>query len=291
MAAAVFGMLLLSCERREFVPQTGNTPIQFQSAQLELSLTGEYIFVPIQMVEPSTVAAKAIVEFKGGTLTTLDGATKDVVEFTNDAQGYERGGDIIITSNEIYIGGMESEDDTTGIPTGNLEVRIPDYRNIQQITLNFELVGEYPQGITTTTVVATRPEAVPIAGTYTVTSTFTDAEIPPYSFTVELDESDPTRCWFINLEGAGTTSRSIYGTINGNVVTIANGQTIQDPLYEGMIIGIKDEQGFGYGADPVLEFSFEGITFTNGFWVGAISGNQITSIATVINSGDFAARN
>ena len=110
LTAVVAAVLLISCERRQFIPDTGKTPVEFPGAVDSVDMMTQYIYVPIQMTEQSTVASKAIVEVVGGTVTMLDGSTRPLVNFTNDQDGYDNGGDIIVTSNVIYIPGFDPEE-------------------------------------------------------------------------------------------------------------------------------------------------------------------------------------
>ena len=126
LTAVVAAVLLISCERRQFIPDTGKTPVEFPGAVDSVDMMTQYIYVPIQMTEQSTVASKAIVEVVGGTVTMLDGSTRPLENFTNDQDGYDNGGDIIVTSNVIYIPGFDpEEDDSTALPSANIEIRIP----------------------------------------------------------------------------------------------------------------------------------------------------------------------
>lgn len=264
LTAVVAAVLLISCERRQFIPDTGKTPVEFPGAVDSVDMMTQYIYVPIQMTEQSTVASKAIVEVVGGTVTMLDGSTRPLENFTNDQDGYENGGDIIVTSNVIYIPGFDpEEDDSTALPSANIEIRIPSFRSFDEVKIELELVGEYLGDRTTTTVVASRYEGPVVVGTFHINNTDMDAE---YDVTIEADATISNKYWFSNLLGDGST-RSIYGIldIDGATMTIPYDQSLEnvDSYYAACDIQVVSSAGPVDG-DPVLVFGNDGFTFTNG---------------------------
>ncbi len=161
-AAAAVMMLTFSCYERQFVPTTGEVEVEFANELDTVSLTGEYLYLPVQMVEKSTTGARAMIEFVSGTVTLSDGTTRDAVEFTNDENGYQNGGDFLLTDNMIYISGYDAEDpeqaDDSFIPSASFEIRVPEFSSISAISLKFNLTGEYlsDSGVNTTTLVAVK---------------------------------------------------------------------------------------------------------------------------------------
>ena len=283
LAALVSGIALVSCEQREFVPKTANNPVQFPAELDTIGMTSEYVYIPVQMTDQFTTAAKAVVEFVDGTKTYSGGREVELREFTDN---YEEGGDILITSKEIYIPGFDPEDDdSTYIPTAYIEVRIPDYRSYEQFKLNFKLVGENPQGITEMTVVLTQFEGAVLEGTFAVANYFGTA----YTFTVTRDASVTNRYWFTGLEGAGTTIPSLYGVldIDGVTMTIPLDQTNQAADLAGTSFGSASGGNPDTGNAPVLVFSRDGITFSNGFFCGTPDGSQ-WKLQTLISAGSRA---
>lgn len=263
LTAVVAAVLLISCERRQFIPDTGKTPVEFPGAVDSVDMMTQYIYVPIQMTEQSTVASKAIVEVVGGTVTMLDGSTRTLKNFTNDQDGYENGGDIIVTSNVIYIPGFDpEEDDSTALPSANIEIRIPSFRSFDEVKIELELVGEYLGDRTTTTVVASRYEGPVVVGTFHIKNPdMNDAE---YDVTIEADATISNKYWFSNLLGDGST-RSIYGIldIDGATMTIDATQSLENTAYPDYSMMIVSGSAPADG-DPVLVFGNDGFTFTNG---------------------------
>lgn len=283
LAALVSGIALVSCEQREFVPKTANNPVQFPAELDTIGMTSEYVYIPVQMTDQFTTAAKAVVEFVDGTKTYSGGREVELREFTDN---YEEGGDILITSKEIYIPGFDPEDDdSTYIPTAYIEVRIPDYRSYEQFKLNFRLVGENPQGNTEMTVVLTQFEGAVLEGTFAVTNYYGNA----YTFTVTRDASVTNKYWFTGLEGAGTTIPSLYGVldIDGVTMTIPLDQTNQAADLAGTSFGSASGGNPDTGNAPVLVFSRDGITFSNGFFCGTSDGSQ-WRLQTLISAGSRA---
>ena len=291
MTAVVAAVLLISCERRQFIPDTGKTPVEFPGAVDSVDMMTQYIYVPIQMTEQSTVASKAIVEVVGGTVTMLDGSTRPLVNFTNDQDGYDNGGDIIVTSNVIYIPGFDpEEDDSTALPSANIEIRIPSFRSFDEVKIELELVGEYLGARTTTTVVASRYEGPVVVGTFNIDNPDMQAN---YDVTIEADATISNKYWFSNLLGDGTT-RSIYGIldIDGATMTIPSDQSLKNvnENYANCSMMVISGGNVAVG-DPVLVFGNDGFTFSNGMALGIDQGNGQVSLRFLINPGLKATLN
>lgn len=286
LTAVVAAVLLISCERRQFIPDTGKTPVEFPGAVDSVDMMTQYIYVPIQMTEQSTVASKAIVEVVGGTVTMLDGSTRPLENFTNDQDGYENGGDIIVTSNVIYIPGFDpEEDDATALPSANIEIRIPSFRSFDEVKIELELVGEYLGDRTTTTVVASRYEGPVVVGTFNIKNPAMEAD---YDVKIEADATISNKYWFTNLLGDGTT-RSLYGIldIDGATMTIDATQSLENTAYPDYSMMIVSGSGPADG-DPVLVFGNDGFTFTNGL---AIVDKEQNVYRFLINPGLKATLN
>ena len=215
LTAAAASVLLLSCERRQFIPDTGSTPVQFEASEIEVELVNQYLRIPIYKTDVSYTASKAVVEFTGGNLYYNSGASKPIVEFTDN---YEEGGDILITSNEIYVPANDPNDNRDTLPrSANLEVLIPDYRSYAEIELNFELTGEYLGENTAVKVTVTPFQGIIYEGSIMLPN---EKEGAYYTVTIEQDEEISNRYWFINLEGTGTIIRSLYGELDIDGVTM-----------------------------------------------------------------------
>ena len=273
LTAVVAAVLLISCERRQFIPDTGKTPVEFPGAVDSVDMMTQYIYVPIQMTEQSTVASKAIVEVVGGTVTMLDGSTRPLVNFTNDQDGYDNGGF------------DPEEDDPTALPSANIEIRIPSFRSFDEVKIELELVGEYLGDRTTTTVVASRYEGPVVVGTFNIKNPDMQAD---YDVTIEADATISNKYWFSNLFGNGST-RSIYGVldIDGATMTIDATQSLENTAYPDYSMMIVSGSGPADG-DPVLVFGNDGFTFTNGL---AIVDKEQNVYRFLINPGLKATLN
>lgn len=283
--AVVAAVLLFSCERRQFIPETGTTPVEFPGPVDSVDMMTTYIYVPIQMTEQSRVASKAIVEVVGGTVTMLDGSTRPLQNFTNDQDGYENGGDIIVTSNEIYIPGFDpEEDDSEALPTANIEIRIPNFRSFDEVKIELELVGEYLGANTRTTVVASRYEGPVVVGSFNIVNPDMQTD---YTVTIEADATITNKYWFSNLLGDETT-RSLYGIldIDGATMTIPSDQSLENvnENYANCSMMVISGGNVAVG-DPVLVFGNDGFTFSNGMALGIDQGNGQVSLRFLINPG------
>lgn len=273
-----------STYERDFTVHTGNTPVEFVNTLNTADLASEYLNIPVRMTEKSATSALAVVRFISGEITASDGSLIPVEENKH----------IIITSNEIYIGAYDEDEDGDNLPVGNLEVKIPGYRDYLRISLTFALSGENVGANASTTVTLIQPDKVQIEGQYAIDPSFILADgstADPYTFTILPDESDPNKYWFINLEGANTTRRSLYGILELNTMTIPTDQEnlVIPPVAGGIVtVGICPGGQIENG-EPVLEFTDEGIVFRNGFWAGEVSGSSVSAYS-FIAEGDIAVR-
>lgn len=280
LTAAAASVLLLSCERRQFIPDTGSTPVQFEASEIEVELVNQYLRIPIYKTDVSYTASKAVVEFTGGNLYYNSGASKPIVEFTDN---YEEGGDILITSNEIYVPANDPNDNRDTLPrSANLEVLIPDYRSYAEIELNFELTGEYLGENTAVKVTVTPFQGIIYEGSIMLPN---EKEGAYYTVTIEQDEEISNRYWFINLEGTGTIIRSLYGEldIDGVTMRIPIDQSSLASGLENYKLGAFDGNPLP-GEVPVLTFSPNGVSFNNGFFFGQET-SEGWSVTTVVTAG------
>lgn len=261
--AAAAAMLLTSCYKRQFEPTFGNTTVEFVSPNQEIFFSGEYINIPIRMTEQTSTGAQAVVKFIGGTAVMLDGTSHEAVEFTNDQAGYEKGGDFIITSNTVNIGAYDEEVDGDGLPSNNLEIRVPDYRNMQTLTLSFEIVSGNAGPNSTTTVVVSQPTEVLIDGTWTIAGN---------AFTIS--QTDNGYEFTYNFQGVPLT----FGAErDGNNLTIDTaGPRLEDlvieqggPAYDvDIICWVFNGESISQ-SNVVLSFTdAENLTVTNGMFMG-----------------------
>lgn len=280
LTAAAASVLLLSCERRQFIPDTGSTPVQFEASEIEVELVNQYLRIPIYKTDVSYTASKAVVEFTGGNLYYNSGASKPIVEFTDN---YEEGGDILITSKEIYVPANDPNDNRDTLPrSANLEVLIPDYRSYAEIELNFELTGEYLGENTAVKVTVTPFQGIIYEGSIMLPN---EKEGAYYTVTIEQDEEISNRYWFINLEGTGTIIRSLYGELD------IDGVTMRIPIEQHSLASGLENYKLGAfdgnplpGEVPVLTFSPNGVSFNNGFFFGQET-SEGWSVTTVVTAG------
>lgn len=282
LTAAAASVLLLSCERRQFIPDTGSTPVQFEASEIEVELVNQYLRIPIYKTDVSYTASKAVVEFTGGNLYYNSGASKPIVEFTDN---YEEGGDILITSNEIYVPANDPNDNRDTLPrSANLEVLIPDYRSYAEIELNFELTGEYLGENTAVKVTVTPFQGIIYEGSIMLPN---EKEGAYYTVTIEQDEEISNRYWFINLEGTGTIIRSLYGELDIDGVTMRipiEQHSLASGLENYKLGAVGSEGNLLPGEVPVLTFSPNGVSFNNGFFFGQET-SEGWSVTTVVNPG------
>lgn len=268
LMAAAAGVLLTSCYKRQFEPTFGNTTVEFVNSSQEMTFTGEYINIPIRMTEQSSTGAQAVVSFTGGKVTMLDGTSHDVLPITNDQEGYDNAnngkGDIIVTSYTVNIGAYDEEVDGEGLPTNNLEVRVPNYRNMQTLTMSFEIVSGNAGTNKTTTVSIERSSEVIITGSWTISGN-----------TFEISQTDGAYQFTYSFQGQ--VPLTFGAERDGNNLTL----DMDGPRLEGIQL---EEGGPAYNVDiicwiyngsgidaknVVLSFDdAETVTVTNGLFMG-----------------------
>ena len=249
LAVAALLTLFVSCTKRTFEPVLGDTKVQFVNTSMEISLTGQYHFVPIQMVEQSSTSALATVELVSAVATLTDGSTREIVEREKtDTVAAE----IIFTSKEVYIGPYDSTTDGTGLPYNNLEFRLPNYRDYQSVTLEFKLVGNNLAENTSCVYTASKPQGVIIEGTYAV-------EDKEFVFIKETD----TKYWFeYAVEGGDISAERIDNTLIFSLTDYTEAQG-----YKLQICACHD--GYYYPEEAAqVTFNATGLTLDNGMFYG-----------------------
>lgn len=289
LTVAAAGVLFTSCYERQFTPTLGSTPVEFVSSTIDTTLNSSTIRIPVHMTEQSGTGAKATLVFVGGTVTPKDGSpARDVVEFTNDQIGYENGGDILITSYELYIGPYdEDEDGADGLPTNSFEILVPDYLSYESITLNFELQADNLGSNTTLTYTATAPTEADFTGNWNIDGT---------QYQITVDETGTVYSLYTPFaEDPFTGSRS------GNTLTLnTSGPSVDTGEQFGVVDLIlcsfhyEGDQGY---LDPntasVWEFSEDGqsVTLTNGVFIGfAANGGYYNWDGSVHDTGTVGNR-
>lgn len=289
LTVAAAGVLFTSCYERQFTPTLGSTPVEFVSSTIDTTLNSSTIRIPVHMTEQSGTGAKATLVFTGGTVTMKsDGSTRKVVEFTNDQTGYENGGDILITSYDLYIGPYdEDEDGADGLPTNSFEILVPDYLSYESITLNFELQADNLGSNTTLTYTATAPTEADFTGNWNIDGT---------QYQITVDETGTVYSLYTPFaEDPFTGSRS------GNTLTLnTSGPSVDTGEQFGVVDLIlcsfhyEGDQGY---LDPntasVWEFSEDGqsVTLTNGVFIGfAANGGYYNWDGSVHDTGTVGNR-
>ena len=108
-----------------------------------------------------------------------------------------------------------------------------------------------------------------------------------YTVTIEKDEEISNRYWFINLEGANTSIRSLYGELD------IDGVTMRIPIEQHSLASGLENHELGAlssgnpqpGEVPVLTFSPNGVSFNNGFFFGRKTSSGGWEVTTVVTAG------
>lgn len=276
LAVAALLTLFVSCTKRTFEPVLGDTKVQFVNPTMELSLTGQYHFVPIQMVEQSTTSALATVVLKSAVATLPDGTTREIVEREKtDTVAAE----IIFTSKEVYIGPYDSTTDGTGLPYNNLEFRLPYYRDYQSVTLEFELVGNNLAENTSCVYTASKPAGVVIEGSYSLQASIHPTD-PQLVSVIKIDDNTYKFGYFDTQNG------DVVCTKDGNTLTLSTDEYIE---YDGKKLYYRGCDGSSI-LDQAVSITFDGAGFVldNGMFFGDITTGSGYLIAV---PGDKAVKN
>ena len=272
---AVLGFFA-SCSEKDFTPVTGNTNVEFVNPTTEVVLTGEYLYIPLQMVEQSAKAAKVTVEFTGGTFTTQEDVTAQILLDEH----------IIITTTELYIGAYDEEADGEGLPTNSIEVRVPQYRDFKEVTLNFAITSNNVGQHATTTFVAKAPEKGAVAGQYELVSSFDGASTV---VTIMAVEGDETAFDVMGLIGGQDTVPGFTGTFADPTFTVSNAPNTQYNQGGADIIACPFDGSYLYPDNQCTwTISPAGFTSDNGIFCGFNDGGW--KYFFVCMPGDEAAR-
>lgn len=273
---AVLGFFA-SCSEKDFTPVLGNTNVEFVNPTTEVVLTGEYLYIPLQMVEQSEKAAKVTVQFDGGTFTTNEDVTAQILLDEH----------ILITSTELYIGGYDEEaDGEDGLPTNSIEVRIPNFREFKEVTMNFSITSGNAGQYATTTFVAKAPEKGAVAGQYDLVSSF-DGESTVV--TIIAVDGDPTAFQVMGLVGGQDTVPGFTGTYAEPTFTLSNAANTEYDYNGAAIIACPFDGSYLYPENQCTwTITTTGFASDNGIFCGFNDGSW--KYFYVCMPGDEAAR-
>ena len=256
IAAAALTGLLASCEK-DFTVETGNTPVEFVYSSIDTVLNSVMNYIPVQMTQQATPSSYTTFEFLGGTITMKeDSSTVEIVDGTH----------VIFTSKELYVGAYDPEVDTADLlPTNNIEFRIPDYLDYQEITFSLRLTGEYLGSITEMTWTATAPAEIDMTGTWNIGSA---------AFQISVDENG--NYTIVDPFFGDSWAASRAGTVLTLNSTSGNTFNVGDPHGDvtATFCAYHEQEG-GDGTiylwpDEVCvwEFTDGTVTVTNGVFIG-----------------------
>lgn len=149
--------LLASCNKTDFTPATGDTPVQFAEAVQVFSIENQYFDIPVFQTEKSDKATQVNVK-----ILSCSGA------YTNgNAFNYVEDSTVIFTSKSLYVGPWNEQEDTdTTFGSSSFEVRLPEYDAIDSLVLELQLEGEYLGSQTTATCIFRSVEQYNMVGTF-----------------------------------------------------------------------------------------------------------------------------
>lgn len=256
IAAAALTGLIASCQK-DFTVQTGNTPVEFVYSSIDTVLNSAMNYIPVQMTEQATPSSFTTVEFLGGTIIMKeDNSTVEIVDGTH----------VIFTSKELYIGAYDPEVDTADLlPTNNIEFRIPDYLNYQEVTFSLRLTGQYLGSVTEMTWKATAPADVDMTGTWVIGTA---------EFQISVDENGNYSV--VDPFFGDTWSASRAGSVLTFNSTSGNTFNVGDPHGDvtATFCAYHPEDGteeptYLWPDEPcVWEFTSGTVTVTNGVFIG-----------------------
>ncbi|MBR5249897.1 MAG: hypothetical protein IKV28_04860 [Bacteroidales bacterium] len=265
-----------SCQEKDFTPVTGNTQVEFVNPTTEVVLSGEYLYIPLQMIEQSNKAAKVKVAFDGGTIVTNEDLEVTVFEDEH----------IIITSTELYIGAYDEDVDGEGLPTNSIEVRVPKFREYKSISLRFSIVSDNAGQYASTVFTANAPEKGEVAGQYELASSFDGSAVVVTIFAVD---GDPTAYTLMGLVGGQDTEPGFTATYSEPTLTVSNAANTA-VNYNGIdIIACPFDGSYLYPDNQITwTITTLGFTSDNGIFCGFNDGSW--KYFFVAMPGDEAAR-
>ncbi|HIZ85143.1 MAG TPA: hypothetical protein IAC04_01465 [Candidatus Coprenecus stercoravium] len=257
IAAGLLG-LLASCDKTDLTPATGSTQVQFVETLDTLDIIGEYFDIPLRQVTKSQTATKVEVEIVSVSGTYVGGA-----EFNNVPDST-----VILTSSTVYVGPWTDEPDADSVTS--FEIRLPEYRVIQELTIEFSISGDHVAEPSTATYVF---ESV---AQYNMEGTFYFSGDPNQSMQITADPSDPT-VYYISIMGEKTDEFKATRSIN--TLTAPAGQSYTDAsgrVWQLFSFTYNEEEQQNYLKEGVVfEFrSDDEIYVPEGFFAGFLDGDS-----------------
>lgn len=245
LAVTALVAFLASCSEKDFTPATGNTPVELAVADT-ITLTSEYIIIPVQQTEESQTATKVGIEILSCTALNLE---DEIIALAPDTA-------FMVTYNEIYV--MPASEGECGF-----EIRIPGYLDYQSIDFSLRLVGENLGTTIEKTVTAMAPTEIDMTGYW---------DIGGSEFTVSLDDNgnyfvtDP----FTGFEWAAVREQN---TLTVSIPDVWPTGNVGTPHGEVSIYFIGYPDGSLYLDVPsVWNFTSPStLTLTNGLAIGFVS--------------------
>ena len=269
--------LTFSCTKRDFTPEVGNTKVQFATERIDITLNGDFHYVPVQMVEQATTSATAEIELVSAK-AVIDGQEIDLVEREkNDTLA----ADIIFTSKKIYIAPYDSvKHGVNGLPEANFEFRLPNYKQYESISISFKLVGDNVVAEKSTlSYNAEKAAGGTIEGAYALTcSIWPDSGPIDVKITKVSDEL--YRFGYFDPDNG-----DVDCTVDGSTIYLSTSQFI---TYEGTDLYYRGCDGSSI-LDQAVAITVDagGFTLDNGMFFGDLSTGQGYVIAV---PGDRATR-
>ena len=244
-AAALFA--LSSCyEKREFTPETGNTPVDFVTTTI--SLTSEYSYIPVHQLADASNHTKVTIEVLGCTATHLDGSTLTLVD----------GSDIIFTSKELYVAPLGEEGDGES----SFEVRLPGYADYQNVAISVKLTG--PDTNIETTVTLQGVTRYNMSGLWSIDN---------YGqVLIEEDEEDYTK-FYVSFPLPTGQIFTFPATRSVNTLAMDPNYTIPAGGFE-FFICYADGSSLSPGSPAEFEFADDNTFASSGFFIGIESGGS-----------------
>lgn len=209
MMLALFAALS-SCKNDDFTPATGNTKVEFLHAET-FDIEEQYFYLPVHQIESSNTATKVGIELISSTGTDINGNPYECVDDST----------IIFTSKEIYVGPNSGDGSDS---CSYFEVRLPEYRAIDELSIDVQLIGDNLGTNTTMTYTFKSVEQYRMDGLFQIYGEYVDQDGNPQSVPsqIQISTTENPLIYGISVTGESLQEFTAERFINRLVINTAN---------------------------------------------------------------------
>ncbi len=270
-------VVLSSCTEDKFTPETGNTKVELLPAET-FAIEDSYFYLPVHQIESSNTATKVGIELLSSTGTDING---NPYECKDDST-------LIFTSKEIYVGPNSGENSDT---CSYFEVRLPDYRAIDELSIEVRLVGDNLGDNTTMTYTFKSVEQYRMDGIFQTYGEYDagDQGMVAIDGQIIISTTEDPLVYGISVAGENPQEFTAERFINRLVINSANAYVASDG-YEWNIFQYDGTNIIGATSVELVFLNDNEFIATSGFFAGYVDEEGYYAIASILSPGGQGGR-